>query len=314
MSFNDNDFDDVPESQQQPRQNQGYQRQDNQGGQGGGYQRRDNSGGGNGGYQNNGGGGYRPNQGGNGGGGYRGGNGGQGGGGGWKGNQGGGGWKGGGGGGNFQRRNQEPEGPAELYMPYVGTGNKDAPAHILERATKLAKLLESHGYMLRSGGKSNMDGSPGIEDAFENAVTRKEIHLPWKGFGNKESRFTWTDDKARELAKKFNEAYDGLSRVIQTFLAQDIRMVFGDKLNSPALFLVIWSEDGVEDLSERTQRTGNMGNMLAIANKLRIPVFNLGKADCEKRMVEYFRFKQPVAEPHDIDPHSPQSRNHSGQY
>lgn len=251
----------------QSQQDQGGQRQqgnswnNNQRSQGGGN-------GGNGYTQNN----YRSNNGGQGS--YGGGNNGY--------NKGGGGgnWKGGGGG--FQRK--EPEGPAELYLPYVATGNQDAPPHILDKFTAIVKELEQRGYTMRNGGMK------GPEDVCERNTVRQEIHLPWKGFDEKDSKFTFTTNHAKELAGKFQPGYDGLKPVIQTFLAKNVRMIMGKDLKSPALFMIIWSEDGADSLETKTARTGNVGHPIAIADALKIPVFNLGNPQSEQRLKSYLNF------------------------
>jgi hypothetical protein len=254
MSFEQNGFVEQA-SEQRPSGYQGnnnngnnnYQRPNNYqnnngGGNGGGYQRQ-------GGYQNN-----------NGGGGYQ---------------------KGGYQKGNFQKRSQEPEGPAELYMPYVITGNREAPSEVVELMKRMVTLLEKNGYTMRSGG---MDGP---EDAVEKVAIKKEIHLPWKDFNNKDSKFTFTPNHAKEIAAKFQPGYEGLKPVIQTFLAKNVRMLMGKDLKGPALFMITWSEDGAETLSEKTIKTGNAGHAVAIASTLRIPVFNLGKQGAESRLNSY---------------------------
>lgn len=270
MAFDDHRFGEESGGQQQPQQQQERPRNDWQGGNGGGY--RGNQGNQGGGYQG-GGGGYG---GGGGGGGYRGG-GGQG------GYQRGGG--GGGGGfnrGNFQRRD-EPEGPVELYKPYVGTGNKEVPPQVAEAFKRIALELEKAGYTLRSGG---MDGA---EDIFEKAVKKSEIHLPWKGFNDKDSKFTFTTPAAKELAGRYQPGFEGLKPFVQTFLAKNVRMIMGKDLKSPALFMITWSEDGAETITEKSARTGNTGHAIAVAHELRIPVFNFGKPDAEARLKQYLR-------------------------
>jgi hypothetical protein len=180
----------------------------------------------------------------------------------------------------FQRR-EEPEGPAEFYKPYVGTGSREIPPAVAEIFKRLAGELEKAGYTLRSGGMQ------GAEDIFEKATTKSEIHLPWKGFNDKDSKFTFTTNAAKELAAKFHPAWEGLKPFIQTFLAKNVRMIMGKDLKSPALFMILWSEDGAETILEKTARTGDMGHAIAVAHELRIPVFNVQKSDALERLNRY---------------------------
>lgn len=183
--------------------------------------------------------------------------------------------------GSFKKR-EEDEGPVALYKPYVGGGNPDAPPHILQKMEDLARELELHGYTLRAGG---LDGP---ESAFENGASKlKEIHLPWKGFNNKDSSFTFTSNRAKEIASQYHNAYKGLKPAIQTILAKNVRVVTGKDLKSPALFAIVWSEDGAESNREKSMKTGNVGHLIAVADSMRIPIFNLGKPDAEERLRRY---------------------------
>jgi hypothetical protein len=190
----------------------------------------------------------------------------------------------------FQRK-QEPEGPVELYMPYVACGNRDMPAAILATIVGYIKQLDARGYTLRTGGRE------GPEDAYDRLpLIRKETHLPWKGFMDKDSKFTYTSESARILAAKFHPSFDGVKPVIQTFLATDLRLIMGKELRSPALFLITWSEDGAESTSEKTARTGNAAQFVSVASQLKIPIFNFGKPGTEARLQQYLGFKPNVQE------------------
>lgn len=194
----------------------------------------------------------------------------------------------GGGGGGFKRR--EPDPNPQLYLPYAVGGNKNPPQHIIEVMHRCAKKLESMGYTMRCGGMA------GTEDVFEKATNRNEIHLPWRDFDKKDSKLTFTPPEAKILASKFQPGYDGLPNPVQTFLAKNVRVLFGNNLKSPALFVIAWSEDGAETARERTPKTGDVGHMVAIATAMRIPVFNLGKQDGEHRLMEYLASSEQQAQ------------------
>lgn len=213
--------------------------------------------------------------------------------------------------GNTFQRKPEFDGPVELYMPYVGTGNNTAPQSMLDNFKRIAVDLESRGYTLRSG------GIEGPEDKFERSCTKQEIHLPWKGFADKESKFSFTTDAAKELASKFHPSWEGLKPAMQIFLAKNVRMIMGKDLKSPALFMITWSEDGAETLQEKTSRTGNTGHAIAIACALKIPIFNFGKPETEARFNQYIGTKpnEQESQPQSSGQHNAQQPGqHNGQY
>lgn len=205
---------------------------------------------------------------------YQGGNGG--GGGGWKGNQGqgGGNWQGKGGG-KFQRA---PETDLTLYKPYTIVANNEMPSEIAAKFEEIAKRLEQREYTVRVGGME------GIDDRIEKAIKKIEVHLPWREFNGKQSKFTYNSERAFAVAKMFHPTFDSMKKGIQAFLAKNARLILGDKVNSPALFLLCWTEDGAESIRERTAKTGFSGHPIAIASALGIPIFNLAKSDAEQRL------------------------------
>jgi len=182
----------------------------------------------------------------------------------------------------FNRQNREEyNGPIELYKAYVGTGNREAPADILDRFYKLGKELEQHGYTLRTG------AFEGPDQAFEASTSKHELYIPWKGFNNKESKFSFNTKPSLEIAAMFHPTFDGLKPAIQAFLACNARMLLGKDLKSPALFIVCWSEDGAETTKDRISKTGNVGHLIAIASAMKIKVFNFARPDAEQRLKDF---------------------------
>ena len=90
-----------------------------------------------------------------------------------------------------------------------------------------------------------------------------------------------------QAAKTYHPTFDNLKPAVQAFLGKNARMVLGNKLNSNALFLLCWSEDGAELKKDVVARTGNIGHTILIANSIGIPVFNLGKEGTKERIHNY---------------------------
>ena len=171
-----------------------------------------------------------------------------------------------------------------IYKPYAVTGNRDMPEHLIAKMVELVKKLEGLGYTLRTGGLE------GVEEAVENAATietKKEVILPFRDFNQKKSKFTYVSDRAHAVAKMFFPSYDTIKKGAQLFLAKNARLVMGNNMTSPALFLLCWTEDGVEAARDRTMRTGFTGHPIAIASTIGIPVFNLGNPSAEQRLSLY---------------------------
>ena len=184
-------------------------------------------------------------------------------------------------GGDGKKWERPKETDLSFYKPVAMTGNQDTPPQIMEKMVEIAKTLEANGYTVRVGG---LDG---IEDTIEKALTKPEVHLPFKDFNQKQSKFTYVSDRAMAVAKLFFPNWDAMKKGVQYFLAKNARILMGQRVDSPALFLVCWTDDGVESIKDRTNRTGFTGHPIAIASALGIPIFNLGNTLAEQRLMMY---------------------------
>ena len=68
----------------------------------------------------------------------------------------------------------------------------------------------------------------------------------------------------------------------------------GKNCDSPCQFVICWSEDGCENARNKTKATGFVAHLIAVANELRIPVFNLANADAENRLFRYLEIDDNV--------------------
>lgn len=190
-------------------------------------------------------------------------------------------WQGGqGGGGKFQRKEEVLD--PTIYLPCAVAGNKEAPPEVIAKIKDLVGFLSQNGFTIREG----CEGP--VELAADEAATQKrERILAWRDFAEKESKLTWNSERANFVAKMFHPTYDSMKKGIQHILGKNARVVLGDKMNSPARFLLIWTEDGIEHSRNRTSRTGLAGHTIAIATAAGVPIYNLGNPTAEQRLREY---------------------------
>lgn len=181
--------------------------------------------------------------------------------------------------GNFKR--QKDQGPIELYKPFLVIGNQNPPQNVSDALQRILPALDGLKYTAR------VNGFEGIGEVMEQNYQRTEVILPWKGFNDKESKFAFTTERAKGIAKLYHKSYDSMSNGIQAFLGTNVRCVIGHNLNGPVLFAIVWSSDGAETPSELSNDTGNLQHVLQMLFDLKVPVFNLGKPDAEQRILNY---------------------------
>ncbi|QAY80310.1 macro domain-containing protein [Sphingosinicella sp. BN140058] len=159
--------------------------------------------------------------------------------------------------------------------------------------TEIAQALEVLGFTLRSG------FAGGADTAFELGTTRedlREIFAPWRGFGaNPNSKWDkprWDQirrherltgkpfrpakqlllageyiGKAEILAARYHRLWNTLPRSFQQLHSRNMGQVLGARLDTPARFVICWTEDG-ED-------SGGTGQAIRTADDLGICVLNL---------------------------------------
>lgn len=159
---------------------------------------------------------------------------------------------------------------------YAGIGSRQAPVHILHEMTKIATVLESLGFKLRSG------RAKGSDEAFENGVkddNNKEI------FPGSAQASSVAYEIAREihpspksLDNKQNAAY------IWNLMARNTHQIFGFNLSVPVDFVLCWTQDGIEHYSQRTQATGGTGQAIELASRKHIPVINMYHTDWRDKL------------------------------
>lgn len=176
---------------------------------------------------------------------------------------------------------------------YAGIGSRDTPRDVLSRINKLAQRLALLGFTLRSG------GAKGADLAFENGSIKnngnEEIYLPYQYFNHNPSDLYEITPQALSLAEKYHPNWSSVTEKNRNYHARNSYQVLGFNLDSPSLFIACWTEDGCEQQSQRTIKTGGTGQAISIANDYGIPVFNLRNPDALSRMADFLKSKGLVA-------------------
>lgn len=184
--------------------------------------------------------------------------------------------------GGFHKKPKTEETDPNQYIAYAVASNKNTPPEIIQQFVELAKWLETKGFVVRVDGDKD-----GVSQAVEDAVSKKEVILPWKGFNEKESEFCWSNEASQHIAKKYSPVYESIPDGVKKFLHRNARLIMGDKMRSPVSFLIAWSDDGCESIREKTSRTGFVSHQIGITLGAIRPVFNLKRQDAVERIKKY---------------------------
>jgi len=149
---------------------------------------------------------------------------------------------------------------------YAGIGSRKTPENILLAMTEIAVVLESDGYVLRSG------GADGADSAFEEGVLSpagQEIYLPWKGFNHNQSPlYNCYQGIHTELAEKHHLAWDNLSQGVKKLMIRNSAQIIGiAEKPIPVDFVICWTLAGPEG--------GGTGQAIRIAKSFDVPIYNM---------------------------------------
>jgi hypothetical protein len=168
-----------------------------------------------------------------------------------------------------------------LMIYYAGIGSRETPINILNLFTQLGKYFAKNNYILRSGHAEGADSA--FEYGCDMASGKKEIFLPWNGFGGSNSEYVVNDPKAFEIAEKYHPYWHNLKQGGQKLQARNSHQVLGWDLETPSKFVICWTRNG--------SGSGGTGQAIRIANAYNIPVFDAGKyKDIDQIKVEIKKF------------------------
>ena len=176
------------------------------------------------------------------------------------------------------------EQPPAPPLIYAGVGARDTPPDELSIMQAAAEALRLQGYTARSG---HADGS---DRAIETgAMGRIEVYLPWPTYNQDEDGYPVVADyvlgrpkpEAVAMMSRIHPKWEKLGSGGRNLHGRNAHILLGRDLVSPVKFVLCWTENG--------WRRGGTGTTIRLAEKYRIPVFNLWDAEVKwriERMIE----------------------------
>lgn len=148
----------------------------------------------------------------------------------------------------------------------TGVGSRQTPINYAPLIDDISKWFITNNYTLRSGGADGADTF--FENSFKQLNANTEIYLPWKGFNNNPSNMYHITDDAITLAGTIHPAWDKCSRAAKLLHARNCYQLLGYDLCTPSNIVVCYTENG--------KTKGGTATVITLANKLNIPIFNIG--------------------------------------
>lgn len=166
------------------------------------------------------------------------------------------------------------------YKPVACIGSRKLPPRERPRLAHVARLLESLGYTMRSG------GARGSDNAFESGLLhpeRAEIYLPVPGFNGHTSPLHVITPEAFVFAERFHPAWYRCSDFARHCHARNGYQVLGRDLATPARAIVCWTP-GAMDVSGTAQAL-----RIARHPDYAIPVYNLADPHASQLLADLLR-------------------------
>jgi hypothetical protein len=185
------------------------------------------------------------------------------------------------GGGGFQRKEDVVSPP---YLPVAFFVEKETPPEIKQKFYHLASKLIGKGYTIRL----NPDDPDFVRQVQALSTKNVELYLPWRNFNQLESKHTFNTLTSKDVAQRHFPAWEKIPDAVKAMLANQVRMIFGDRNNSIALMLITFSPDGASRIAEITKDTGRVSFIIKMACSYGFSVVNMGKQSSESLLEKYF--------------------------
>lgn len=169
-------------------------------------------------------------------------------------------------------------------LTYAGIGSRETPGGSLNAMELIGAELGKIGWILRSG------AAPGADSAFERGADsvagKKEIFLPWQGFGGRyrgpgvvvvSNREICVE--AERLAAAFHPKWSACSPGARTLHSRNVFQILGADLQSSTDFVICWTVDA--------SGKGGTGQAIRIARHFKIPVFDIAALAQQNALLAY---------------------------
>lgn len=180
--------------------------------------------------------------------------------------------------GGFNKFPKKEDVAEEPYRPVVIYIDRKFPEEILTKLQNVASTLLAKNMTVRYNG----DHPPFHQalSTMDNKYT--EVYIPWKGFNDIESKHYFNGETSKYVAGLNNSNISSLPSVIQSMLARNVRMLFGDKNNSPCMCLITWSQDAANTFIKVNKETGPAGSIIKMASNYGFPVINIANPNYQE--------------------------------
>jgi len=168
----------------------------------------------------------------------------------------------------------------EQICKYAGIGSRQTPQEVLSEMHRIGAFLAKRNFILRSGGADGADSA--FEQGCCSANGKMEIFLPWRGFnGNKSPLYASVEPKAMMLASSVHPVWSVLSHAAKQLHARNCYQILGQSLDDPVDIVICWTPAGAV--------VGGTATAIVLAERYKIPVYNLAVARDKDSLREYFK-------------------------
>ncbi|WP_396190475.1 hypothetical protein [Flavobacterium sp.] len=189
---------------------------------------------------------------------------------------------GGGAGGNrFPQREDKVDDP---YLPICVFVDQGFPEDVKTRLFNLASKLIGKRYTVRVMGLDKEFA----ERVMKLSDSKVELYLPWRNFNEMDSKRTFNTLTAKHVASVNFAGWEKVPDGVKGILASQVRYLFGDRNNSPAMCLITWSPDGASKFGEVNKETGKTGFIIKMGSNYNFPVINMQKQSSDAVIEKHF--------------------------
>jgi len=180
------------------------------------------------------------------------------------------------------------------------------PDNINKLLVNMSLMLSKAGYTFRC----NADKNDVVQLTILNKIKEEgdaakgdpkfEVYLPWAKFNEdiEKPTMTYPNEAGYSIAVNMHNTFYDQKESVRAIISRDVHMSLGTTGTEAVEFMVIYTECGSESIGQHPdyRKLGNATFYIKLAEKANIPVFNVKNPESIKRLSEFIKSKQALAE------------------
>jgi len=163
--------------------------------------------------------------------------------------------------------------PTQIPLFYALTLDPSITDDVVERLKGVMRGLDAKGFTVRICAKNQQ-----LLDITRGLGVKCEVILPFPDFNKGDGDYSPGFHTA-SMTALINPYFDNIPKGVRPFVLTDTTLLMGKNLKEHSKFLITYTPDGITHTKDKTKETGYEANVIMIANRILLDVFNMFRSN-----------------------------------